>query len=260
MTEITLQALLGCVEKVAVRAGKEIMAIHSQDFTVEQKADNSPVTEADKAANDIIVAGLEALPVSFPILTEEAVEAFSGPDAEGCYWLVDPLDGTKEFIQRNGEFTVNIALIQQGRPVLGVVYAPALDVTYMGGKGIGAFKVEGKGPRQPIQVAKHQSGSVWRVLGSRSHASQKVLEWLKPLGEYELVPMGSSLKICLVAEGAADLYPRFGKTSLWDTAAAHAVVNAAGGAIETLQGKVLDYSNTAKTLNPEFVVYGGSRP
>jgi 3'(2'), 5'-bisphosphate nucleotidase len=180
---------------------------------VEEKEDKSPLTEADKAANDIIVAGLEALPQAIPVLTEEAVEAFTGADAQGRYWLVDPLDGTKEFIKRNGEFTVNIALVEQGRPVLGVVYAPALNVTYLGAEGVGAFKAEGKGRRQPIQVA----------------------------------------------EGAADLYPRLGPTCLWDTGAAHAVVNAAGGAVETPEGAVLSYGNTAETLNPWFVVYGGSR-
>jgi 3'(2'), 5'-bisphosphate nucleotidase len=260
MTDIALPALLDQVEQIALKAGEAIMAIYSREFSVEEKEDKSPLTEADKAANDIIVAGLEALPQAIPVLTEEAVEAFTGADAQGRYWLVDPLDGTKEFIKRNGEFTVNIALIEQGRPVLGVVYAPALNVTYLGAEGTGAFKVEGKGQRQPIQVAEHQAATPWRVVGSRSHASQDTLDWLKPVGEYELVPMGSSLKICLVAEGAADLYPRLGPTCLWDTGAAHAVVNAAGGAVETPEGTVLSYGNTTETLNPWFVVYGASRP
>jgi 3'(2'), 5'-bisphosphate nucleotidase len=248
MTDITLPTLLDQVEQIALKAGEAIMAIYGREFTVEEKEDKSPLTEADQAANDIIVAGLEALPQAIPVLTEEAVEAFTGADAQGRYWLVDPLDGTKEFIKRNGEFTVNIALIEQGRPVLGVVYAPALNVTYLGAEGVGAFK-----------VAEHRAGKPWRVVGSRSHASQDTLDWLQPLGEYELVPMGSSLKLCLVAEGAADLYPRLGPTCLWDTGAAHAVVNAAGGAVETPDGLVLSYANTAETLNPWFVVYGGSR-
>ncbi|SEG54748.1 3'(2'),5'-bisphosphate nucleotidase CysQ [Marinobacterium lutimaris] len=260
MTDISLPVLMDQVEQIALQAGEAIMAIYSREFTIEEKEDKSPLTEADKAANSIIVAGLEALPVSIPVLTEEAVEAFNGADGNGRYWLVDPLDGTKEFIKRNGEFTVNIALIERGRPVLGVVYAPALDVTYLGAEGVGAFKIEAKSERQPIEVAVHADATAWRIVGSRSHASQDTLDWLKPLGEYELVPMGSSLKICLVAEGAADLYPRLGPTCLWDTGAAHAVVNAAGGSVETPEGVVLGYANTAETLNPWFVVYGGSRP
>ena len=260
MSEVVSQALLEQVEQIALQAGEAIMAIYGRDFTVEEKADKSPLTEADKAANSVIVAGLEALPVTIPVLTEEAVDAFSGADAQGRYWLVDPLDGTKEFIKRNGEFTVNIALIENGKPILGVVYAPALDVTYLGAEGQGAFKREGKGTLQAIRVASHQPGRAWRVVGSRSHASQETLDWLQPLGDYELVPMGSSLKICLVAEGKADLYPRLGPTCLWDTGAAHAVVNAAGGALETPEGQVLGYDNTHETLNPWFIVYGGSRP
>ena len=260
MTDIALPALLDQIEQIALKAGEAIMVIYGREFTVEEKEDKSPLTEADKAANDIIVAGLEALPVSIPVLTEEAVDAFTGADTEGRYWLVDPLDGTKEFIKRNGEFTVNIALIEQGRPVLGVVYAPALDVTYLGADGMGAFKVDGKGERVSICSGERDQGSAWRVVGSRSHASQETLDWLKPLGEYELVPMGSSLKICLVAEGAADVYPRLGPTCLWDTGAAHAVVQAAGGCIATPEGVPLSYGNTSEKLNPWFVVYGTKEP
>jgi 3'(2'), 5'-bisphosphate nucleotidase len=256
MTDIALPTLLDQVEQIALKAGEAIMAIYGREFTVEEKEDKSPLTEADKAANDIIVAGLEALPQAIPVLTEEAVEAFIGADAQGRYWLVDPLDGTKEFIKRNGEFTVNIALIEQGRPVLGVVYAPALNVTYLGAEGVGAFKVEGKGGRQTIQVAEHRTGTPWRVVGSRSHASQDTLDWLQQLGEYELVPMGSSLKLCLVAEGAADLYPRLGPTCLWDTSAAHVVLQMAGGVLSDTRGQALTYIDLSTHLNPSFVAYG----
>lgn len=256
MTELNHQTLLDQIEQLALEAGAAIMSIYQRDFEIEQKADNSPLTEADKAANDIIVKGLNALPDGIPVLTEEAVEDFGSADAQGRYWLVDPLDGTKEFIKKNGEFTVNIALIEQGKPVLGVVYAPALDVTYLGSDQLGAFKVQEGGERKPIQVKAHQEGTPWRVVGSRSHASEDTLNWLKPLGDYELIPMGSSLKICLVAEGAADLYPRLGPTCLWDTGAAHAVVNAAGGEIKTPEGIVLSYANTSEKLNPWFIVYG----
>ena len=258
MTELNHQALLNQIEKIALEAGAAIMSIYQRDFEVEKKADNSPLTEADKAANDIIVKGLNALPDNIPVLTEEAVEDFNGSDAQGRYWLVDPLDGTKEFIKKNGEFTVNIALIEQGKPVLGVVYAPALEVTYLGSEQLGAFKVQGSSERQPIRVKAHKVGTAWRVVGSRSHASEDTLNWLKPLGEYELVPMGSSLKICLVAEGEADLYPRLGPTCLWDTGAAHAVVNAAGGEIKTPEGIELSYGNTGEKLNPWFIVYGAT--
>ncbi|MGE4416350.1 MAG: 3'(2'),5'-bisphosphate nucleotidase CysQ [Marinobacterium sp.] len=254
MTDIALSELLDQVEQIALEAGNAILEIYGREFTVEEKEDKTPLTEADKAANSIILAGLEALPVDIPVLTEEAVEAFTGADRQGRYWLVDPLDGTKEFIKRNGEFTVNIALIEQGQPVLGVVFAPALNVTYLGAENVGAFKVDGAGERQPIKVVEHQAGTPWRVVGSRSHASQDTLDWLKALGDYELVPMGSSLKICLVAEGVADVYPRLGPTCLWDTGAAHAVVSAAGGRLTTLDGTHLDYGSPETVLNPWFVV------
>lgn len=260
MTIPNLTALLEQTTRIARQAGEAIMQIYAREFSIEEKADKSPLTEADRAANEVIVTGLNALPEAIPVLSEEAVAQFGGGDEQGRYWLVDPLDGTKEFIKRNGEFTVNIALIEQGRPVLGVVYAPALDVTYQGAEGVGAFKVEPNGTKAAIGVAQHAPGQPWRVVGSRSHASQDTLDWLKPLGDYDLLPMGSSLKLCLVAEGAADLYPRLGPTCLWDTAAAHAVVNAAGGAVETPQGEILSYADPTNTLNPWFVVYGGNRP
>lgn len=260
MTKLSLAGLLDQVEQIAFRAGDAIMEVYGRTFDVEEKADQSPLTEADMAANTVIVAALNALPGEIPVLSEEAVEAFPGPDANGRYWLVDPLDGTKEFIKRNGEFTVNIALIEQGRPVLGVVFAPALGRVYLGAEGLGAFRVEGRGgARQAIRVAARHGDQPWRVVGSRSHFSAETSRWLEPLGGYELVAMGSSLKFCLVAEGAADLYPRLGPTCLWDTGAAHAVVNAAGGSVVTLEGVPLDYSSPDRVMNPWFVVYA-SRP
>ncbi|MBR9830458.1 MAG: 3'(2'),5'-bisphosphate nucleotidase CysQ, partial [Oceanospirillales bacterium] len=175
-------------------------------------------------------------------------------------WLVDPLDGTKEFIKRNGEFTVNIALIEQGRPVLGVVHAPVLDQTWLAAEDQGAFRVDNGGERQSIHVSTHQPGKPWKVYGSRSHLGPHTLAWMEALGAYELIRMGSSIKLCLVAEGAGHLYPRLGPTCLWDTAAAHAVINAAGGQLLTPEGKELSYANPAATLNPHFIVYGGSKP
>ncbi|MCL7939255.1 3'(2'),5'-bisphosphate nucleotidase CysQ [Halomonas sp. ATCH28] len=255
--------LLNDVERIAHEAGEAIMAVYARDFSVEEKEDKSPLTEADKAAHEIIVAELNALPGGIPVLSEEHTEAFTGADAEGRYWLVDPLDGTKEFIKRNGEFTVNIALIEHGKPVLGVVVAPALGVSYLAAEGVGAFKAEwgeGKGgERRPIQVAGTPAdGATWRVVGSRSHPSPDLAEWLAQLGEHDMVPMGSSLKLCLIAEGEADVYPRLGPTCLWDTGAAQAVVEQAGGRVETLAGQPLRYTTPQEHLNPYFVVWGNA--
>lgn len=251
------RTLLDAVERIAYEAGDAIMRIYAREFSVEKKADQSPLTEADKAAHNIIVRGLQALPQPLPILSEEDVEGFTGVDANGRYWLVDPLDGTKEFIKRNGEFTVNIALIENGRPVLGVVTAPALKVGYVAAQGVGAFKVEASGERKAMAVAgKPAAKSAWRVLGSRSHPSPELAVWLEKLGEHSLLPMGSSLKLCMIAEGCADAYPRFGPTCLWDTAAAHAVILEAGGRVETFEGAALSYANPSEKLNPCFVVWG----
>jgi len=253
------QELLYAVESIARDAGAQIMAIYSRDFSVAEKEDKSPLTEADSAAHNLIVARLQALSLKLPILSEEDTKSFAGADAQGRYWLVDPLDGTKEFIKRNGEFTVNIALIERGEPVLGVVYAPAIDTAYCAARGLGAVKITEQGQRIAIQIAQPPLDRAWRVVGSRSHAGAETEAWLKDLGDYELVPMGSSLKLCLVAEGAADIYPRLGLTSLWDTAAAHAVVNEAGGEVVQLSGQQLSYSKTSEVLNPHFIVCAASR-
>lgn len=250
---------LVAVERIAYRASEVIMSVYGRDFTVEEKADKSPLTEADKAAHEVIVAGLNTLPEGIPVLSEEDAEGFSGLDASGRYWLVDPLDGTKEFIKRNGEFTVNIALIEKGRPVIGVVVAPALEIGYLAAEGVGAFKVERRGARRPIRVeGKPKQGASWRVVGSRSHPSPELADWLEQLGEHDMVPMGSSLKLCLVAEGQADVYPRLGPTSLWDTGAAQAVLEQAGGRVETLHGESLSYATPEQCLNPFFVAWGNN--
>lgn len=251
------QTLLEAVERIAREAGDAIMKVYARDFSVEEKEDKSPLTEADQAAHYVIVRGLQSLSVRLPILSEEDMEGFAGVNAHGRYWLVDPLDGTKEFIKRNGEFTVNIALIENGVPVLGVVTAPALGTAYVAAEGVGAFKVEKDGQRHAIQVAGQPAeGSTWRVVGSRSHPSPDLAAWLDTLGTHEMLPMGSSLKLCLIAEGKADAYPRLGPTCLWDTGAAHAVVRYAGGRVETLEGEPLSYANPTEKLNPYFVVWG----
>lgn len=257
MSVITKE-LLNQVEVIARAAGDAIMEIYGREFSIEQKEDKSPLTEADAAAHNLIVNQLVLLPLQAPIMSEEDTVDFAGADSHGRYWLVDPLDGTKEFIKRNGEFTVNIALIENGKPVLGVVYAPALEVCYSAAIGLGAFKAQGQHPATPIKVAAHQKSQPWRVVCSRSHAGESMQAFLEKLGQYELIAMGSSLKLCLVAEGAADIYPRLGLTSLWDTGAAQCVVEQAGGQVVQLNGDALSYANTQEVLNPYFLAIGHS--
>lgn len=252
-----MDSLLTQVLDIAREAGSAILSVYAQDFEVEIKPDHSPVTAADNAANQVILDGLNALQEKIPILSEEGGEDFVGPDSKGRYWLIDPLDGTKEFVKRNDEFTVNIALIEHGKPVLGVVLAPVFNVAYIAAKDVGAFKIDARGQQYPIRVAgKPGEGKNWRVMGSRSHAHPHLERWLTQLGPYETRPMGSSLKFGIIAEGSADVYPRLGPTSLWDTAAAQAVVEQAGGRVVTLEGEPLSYAYPDKILNPSFVVWG----
>lgn len=250
--------LLDQVNTIARAAGSEIMAVYARDFVVLEKEDKSPLTLADTVAHELIIQHLKRLEPKLPILSEEAVGDFCAAENFGCYWLVDPLDGTKEFVKRNGEFTVNIALIKDGHAVLGVVYAPVLNVAYLAVEGMGAFKEEADGKRMPIHVAEHLEGTPWRVVGSRSHTETSLVLLLQKLGSHELIAMGSSLKFCLVAEGRADVYPRLGPTSLWDTAAAQCVVEQAGGSMLQLTGKPITYLDPSNILNPFFVAHGAS--
>lgn len=244
------------VLEIARQAGRRILEIYQSDFAVQAKEDRSPLTEADMASHRSIVAGLRKLTPDIPVLSEESGDI---PYEERRhwreYWLVDPLDGTKEFIKRNGEFTVNIALIRDSRPVLGVVHVPAKDTDYYGAEGAGASRKTGDAPPQPIHVVPLSGGAV-RVVGSRSHRGSSLDSFLARLGEHEMVPMGSSLKICLVASGEADVYPRLGPTSEWDTAAAQGVVEAAGGRVVDLTGAPLRYNTKEEYLNPFFIAYG----
>lgn len=256
-----LNVLLPQVIAIAEAAGQAILAIYNRDVTVWSKDDASPLTEADLAAHELIVAGLERLAVQFPVLSEESAKiAWDERRKWNRYWLVDPLDGTKEFLKRNGEFTVNIALIDAGVPVLGVVHAPVLGCTWTGINGLGANKILANGESTSIAVAHHQDGKPWRVVGSRSHSSPEFDAFVAKLPGHELVSMGSSIKLCLVADGSADLYPRIGPTSEWDTAAAHAVVLAAGGEVVELDGKTLQYNQKDSLLNPHFLVRAASQP
>ena len=236
-------------------AGRAIMRVYaSPDLGVMSKADASPLTAADLAANDVIVQGLASQWPDIPILSEEVRNQFGPDETPPLYWAVDPLDGTKEFIKRNGEFTVNIALIEDGRPVLGVIGAPALDALYIGVVGLGARKRlagqwAGMDTRQP---ALDPQGAM-RVAQSRSHPSPEVAAFLQQFGQLESREVGSSLKFCLLAAGEADIYPRFGPTCIWDTAAGHAIVLATGGAVVTPAGEALTYSHPGRILNGHFI-------
>lgn len=247
--------LLDAVCGVARAAGAEVMAVYAGPIDVQAKADASPVTQADERAERVIVAALQALTPAVPVVAEEACARGEVPAAAARFWLVDPLDGTKEFVSRNGEFTVNIALVEQGRPVLGVVLAPALDRLYAGAAGHGAF-VECGGVRTPIAVRAVPPEGL-TVVGSRSHGDAAALDaFLAGRRVAGVQAAGSSLKLCLLAEGRADCYPRLGRTMEWDIAAGQAVLEAAGGRVETLGGEALRYGKPGFE-NPHFAAWGG---
>lgn len=249
-----LKAIEPDLHEISHRAGEAILDVYGQDFSVTHKEDTSPLTQADLASHAIIRDALHALTPDIPLLSEESADIdFATRSGWRQYWLVDPLDGTREFVNRNGEFTVNIALIRDHVPVYGIVHVPVSGVTYTGTEHLGASRQDpGQAPLQ-IRVRQPCADPII-VVGSRSHANPKLLHHLAAIGNYELVSMGSSLKFCLLAEGKADFYPRLGPTSEWDTAAAHAVVTAAGGRIITLAGEPLRYNRKASMLNPEFLV------
>lgn len=251
------------INLVALKAGARIMEIYASDFAVEAKSDASPVTEADASAERIILEELAKLSPSTPVVAEEAVSSGVIPQTAERFYLVDPLDGTREFVSRNGEFTVNIALIENGVPLMGVVYAPALGEIFWGDASHGAFKARVKngkiGPQVALKVRKAPTKIV--AIGSRSHGSAETDAWLARYEVANFVAAGSSLKFCRVAEGAADIYPRMGRTMEWDTAAGDAVLRAAGGLVTTLDGMPLQYGKRARQdaidfANPYFVAYG----
>ncbi|WBM70225.1 3'(2'),5'-bisphosphate nucleotidase CysQ [Buttiauxella sp. WJP83] len=237
--------------QLAREAGAAIMDVYQgvKPLEATKKLDDSPVTAADIAAHTIILKGLQALTPDIPVLSEEDPQTWETRQHWQRYWLVDPLDGTKEFLKRNGEFTVNIALIEHGKAVLGVVYAPVLNVMYSAAEGK-AWKEE-NGTRNQIHV---RDARPPLVVISRSHGDDELKEYLHQLGEHQTTSIGSSLKFCLVAEGQAQLYPRFGPTNIWDTAAGHAVASAAGAHVHDWQGKSLDYTPRESFLNPGFRV------
>ncbi len=244
-----------CVD-IARDAGKKILDVYNSEYSIEQKKDKSPLTDADLASHHIIIDCLASLTPDIPVLSEESAELpFEIRKTWHTYWLVDPLDGTREFIKRNGEFTVNIALIQDHESIIGVIHVPVLNVDYFAWRDGGAFKCKNEGEVGPINIRKLGSSKLV-VAGSRSHGSEQMKNYLSKLGETELLCMGSSLKFCLVAEGRADLYPRLGLTSEWDTAAAHCIVEQAGGHVTKTDMSPLEYNTKDSLLNPFFFVFG----
>ncbi len=243
--------------EIAIEAGKRILEIYEAGFDVSVKDDLTPLTEADLAAHRIIEDGLQDLTPSVPVLTEESDDIpFSQRARWRRYWLVDPLDGTREFIERSGEFTVNIALIQDHRPVLGIIYAPVLGVYYYACQGQGAFKREATADPTPIHVRPWRGGTLTVACSRTTHRANHIKDYLDRLGPHQLLLMGGALKSCLVAEGKADLYPRLGPTSEWDTAAAQCIVEEAGGHITDTAMQILQYNRKATLLNPHFFVFG----
>ena len=249
-----LAALSRALIPIVERAGAAIMQVYGDGFTVQHKDDDSPLTLADLESQRVIIEGLQGLTPQIPILSEESAAA---PWAQRKdwreLWVVDPLDGTREFVKRNGEFTVNIALVVEHEPVLGLVGAPAQGLLFWGAAGVGAHRRNPAGDEQSIRTAPPQQPL--RVVGSRSHLSTQTAAYLERLGPHVKSGVGSSLKFCLLAEGKAELYPRFGPTSEWDTAAGQAVLEAAGGHVTRLDGHRLRYNCRESLINGDFVAF-----
>ena len=258
-----MNILLESMVDIALSAAEVILDIYETDFDVTIKGDDSPVTKADQAAEEIILARLAEIAPDIPVVAEESVAAGVFPEISGEFFLVDPLDGTKEFIKKNGEFTVNIALIRENVPRLGVIFAPAKGWLFAGEVGKGAWKAQLDEPRQSHTVGERQpitmraARNIVDVVGSRSHHTQEAEDYLGTFTVGEHKSIGSSLKFCLLASGEADLYPRFGRTMEWDTAAGDAILTAAGGTVVTTDGNRLQYGKVkqddAPFANPFFI-------
>ena len=257
MNDKHLKELVNPVCEIAKQAGAEIMKIYSAGFEIQEKKDHSPLTTADLASHTLITSELSKLTPDIPILSEESTSvSFDERSSWEIYWLIDPLDGTREFIKRNGEFTVNIALVTKHHSSLGVVYIPVQDVTYFASQNNGAYKQTENLAPEKIMARNSTPDTKPTICGSRSHAGKSLQALQDKIGEYELISMGSSIKMCLVAEGVADIYPRFGPTSEWDTAAAHCIVNESGGEILDTELKTLLYNTKDSLLNPSFIAIG----
>jgi 3'(2'), 5'-bisphosphate nucleotidase len=239
---------------VVRRAAAAIMTVYEGAFTVERKPDDSPLTQADLESQRIILDALATLTPGIPVLAEESAQApWNDRRTWSELWVVDPLDGTREFVKRNGEFAINIALVAGHEPMLGLVAIPARGVVYVGAAGSGAYRLLADGTRSPIRVAPR--ATPLRIVASRSHRSPQLAGYLAQLPPYEFLGVGSALKFCLLAEGSADLYPRFGPTSEWDTAAGQAVLEAAGGHVTRMDGHRLRYNCRESVINGDFVAF-----
>ena len=264
----TIEEIAPAVVAAVLRAGEEILTVYAEDFSVETKDDQSPLTQADLRSQAVLSEALEGLPVKFPILSEESKQAEYGERKDWrTLWVVDPLDGTKEFVKRNGEFCINVGLVHEGVPVFGVVYAPVLKTLYFGASASGAYKLENAASADSY-AALCEAGAPLplaglparprTVIGSRSHQSPEFADYIEKqraaFGDVAVISAGSAIKFCLVAEGNADVYPRFGPTSEWDTAAPHAIVSAVGKSVRSLENEQELTYNKEDILNPWFIV------
>jgi len=254
LSQLTSQSLA-----IAEEAGARLVELHGQPMVVQHKADDSPVTCADLEANRIIIDGLNALSPQFPVLSEESVPPPEERRGWDTFWMVDPLDGTREFLKGNGEFTVNIALIEQRRPVIGIVVAPILGLSYYACRDGGAYRQHGDAVAEPIQVRGADAEDLIVACGRGNRNNCHLQAFLQSLGAHREISRGASLKSCLVAEGSADVYVRLGPTSEWDTAAAQVVVEEAGGHMTDTLMQDLRYNTSESLQNPHFVVFGDER-
>ena len=247
---------------IAIDSGREIIKIYEYDITINFKDDKSPITQADINSNNLIVNRLKKLEPNIPILSEECLVKWETRKHWNKYWLIDPLDGTKEFINRNGEFTVNISLIENNYPIFGIIYSPVKSLLYYALKNYGCYKLKTNSNLSTLKNFKkiniHKEKNITtKVIGSRSHSSKEFLNWVeKKFTNFELITIGSSLKFCILAEGKADIYPRFGPTSEWDIAAGHIILEEAGGKLKTIDNKDILYNTKDDILNPHFIAYG----
>ena len=256
-TEVVLDIL-----NIAIDAGKEILKIYKKNFNVDLKVDNSPITEADINSNNLIKKRLIEIEKNIPILTEESLVNWETRRAWNKYWLIDPLDGTKEFVNRNGEFTVNISLIENNLPIFGVIYAPEKSLLYYGIKNNGSYKlitqdnINTLSDFKKININNNTTSNI-KIIGSRSHSNKDFQIWVKKnFSQYELITIGSSLKLCFLAEGIADIYPRLGPTSEWDIAAGHIILEEAGGKLKSFDNTDILYNTKENIINPNFLAYG----
>ena len=250
------------ISNISIEAGRIILDFYNKNLDITFKTDESPLTQADLASNKFITDSIKKISPNIPILSEEEFIEWDVRKEWKKYWLIDPLDGTKEFIKKNGEFTVNIALIENNRPTLGVIYAPVSNELYFAKKNFGSFKILTSKQLNTLDNAKKISIKInktnkVKIIGSRSHSNPILQKWVsKNFNDFQILQKGSSLKFCLIAEGAADIYPRFGPTSEWDIAAGHIIVNEAGGRVNTFENNEINYNKKEDLLNPQFYAIG----